>query len=226
MSPSPLLRPLDLELPPLPPDIHLVMGGADVGPIDGDAFMRLAADGRIGPATLAWHPALDAWAEIRQLPELAWVLARPVAPQAAQSCRLAGLGRRLAAGSVDMLVWLAAVNALAFPLGLTSALTGASEDSDLAMRFNLMAQIVAAAYFILPMSRIGGGATPGYRLFGLRLVAADDLRAPGAIRTVVWYIVTYVRFVGWLTYFIDSRRRMLHNIVSNTIVIVARGTPS
>jgi uncharacterized RDD family membrane protein YckC len=222
MSPPP--RPLDFRQPPLPPGVHLVIDGADFGPVDPELLLRLAADGRIGPETLAWHPSLDAWTEIARLPEIAWALEGPTAATAGPApLATAGLIVRLAAGAVDVAVWLGLVGLMSVPLGLMPILSGASDDSDLARRFDLLAQGTAAVYYVLPMSRIGGGATIGYRLFGLRLVAARDLRAPGVFQTFVWYIVTYLRLIGWLTYFFDSKRRMLHNIVSNTLVIVARG---
>lgn len=222
-QPSPS-RSQDPKAPPLPPDIHLVVDGVDVGPVTDEELLRLAAEGEIGPATLAWHPALDEWIEIGRLPEMAWVVERPTAVETVEPlCVLAGFGVRFAAGGIDMVIWLVLVSLLAVPLGLTSALSGTENDPALAARFNIMAQLAAALYFIVPMSAIGGGATPGYRLFGLRLVEAKSLRAPGVIRTFVWYIVTYVRFVGWVTYFIDSKRRMLHNIISGTLVITVRG---
>lgn len=211
--------PVDTELPP---DIHVVVDGADVGPLEGPALRQLFLDGKIGPSTLAWHPALDAWAEIGQMPELAAIVVPPppvVAEPPAPA--LAPLAPRLFAGAVDLAIWLALLVLIALPLGFAPLLEGV-EDSDLAGRFDILAQLLSALYFILPMSVIGGGATPGYRLFGLRLVAANTNEPPGVIRTLVWYMVTYLDLVGWLAYFFDPKRRMLHNIASNTLVISIR----
>ena len=225
MPPEPR-RTSDFEPPPFPPGVHLVIDGVDSGPVDGRTFLKLAGEGAIGPDTLAWYPALQDWTEIGRLPGLAEMLAAPIpAERAVESPELAGLPRRLAAGIVDMVAWLGLVALLSVPLGLTAVLVGASDDPQLARRFDLLAQGTAAAYYVVPMSRLAGGATLGYRLLGLRLVAAGTLAAPGVFRTIVWYIVTYVRLVGWLTYFFDSKRRMLHNIVSNTLVIVAAQGP-
>ena len=217
-------RPSELGQSLLPPGVHLVIDGADRGPIDAASFGSLAAEGRIGAATLAWHPGLDDWTEIGRLPELAGLIGpaaslevRPAVPV------IAGLVPRLAAGTVDLVAWLGLVALLSVPLGLTSALTGASDDPALAHRFDLLAQGTAAIYYLVLMSGLGGGASLGYRLLGLRLVKEPDFAPPSLLRTIVWYIVTYVRIVGWLTYFFDSKRRMLHNIVSQTLVIVARG---
>ncbi|HLG88773.1 MAG TPA: RDD family protein [Alphaproteobacteria bacterium] len=218
-------RSSDSGQPPFPPGVHLVVGGADSGPLDFEAFRKLADQGAIGPDTLAWYPALQNWTEIAQVPDLAQVLAPPtLAERPAEAPALARLPRRLGAGVVDLVIWLGLVGLLSVPLGLTPILTGTSDDPQLAQRFDLLAQGTAAVYYVVPMSRLAGGATVGYRLLGLRLVAADTLAPPGVLRTIVWYIVTYVRLVGWLTYFFDSKRRMLHNIISNTLVIVARGS--
>jgi len=227
MPPEPR-RPSDLKELPLPPGVHLVIDGADSGPIDPETFHRLASEGRVGPGTLAWYPEIENWTEIRHLPELTRALESPPAEARAraQSPAMAGLAVRLAAGAVDAVAWLGLVGLLSVPLGLTPVLIGASDDPELARRFDLLAQGTAAVYYVAPMSRLGGGATIGYRLFGLRLVATGDLGPPSVLRAIVWYIVSYVRLIGWITYFFDSKRRMLHNIVSNTLVIVAGGPRS
>jgi uncharacterized RDD family membrane protein YckC len=83
--------------------------------------------------------------------------------------------------------------------------------------------MAAALYFIVPMSRLGGGQTPGYALLGLRLVDREKLQPPSLFRPLVWYIVSFARLIGWLTYFYDSHHRMLHDLASGTLVIVDRG---
>jgi uncharacterized RDD family membrane protein YckC len=207
--------------PPLPPDVHFVVDAADLGPLGSDQVMRLVADGRIGPKTLAWHPALDQWTEVEYLPELNWLIQSggPIAV-APPTPVLAGLGARVAAGVVDIVLWLGIAIGTAAAFGYWPALAGPQNDPDFDRWFDLLAEFGAAVYFIIPMSRIGGGATPGYRLFRLRLVVEPSLQPPDLLRTLVWYIVTFGRVIGWLTYFVDSKRRMLHNLVSNTLVIV------
>jgi len=213
--------------PGLPPDIHIVIDGADVGPVEAGELRRLYQEDRIGPSTLAWHPALDDWAEIGQMPELAWIIAPPAPPVAEPvPASLAHLPARLLAGGVDLAIWLIVLALIALPLGFAPVLEGTKEDPQLATRFDLLAQFASAVYFILPMSSVGGGATPGYRLLGLRLVAAETMQPPGILRTLVWYMMTYLDLVGWLTYFFDSKRRMLHNIVSDTLVVSVRGQMS
>jgi len=222
------LSPLSHAQPenPPPPDIHLVVDDKIVGPISSDEIVALHMGGRIGPATLAWHPALDGWAAIETLPEISALLplaaaAEPKPGDAA--AQLAGFGVRFAAGAVDMLAWLSSIIAIALPLGLWTNFVQGLDRPLLGSRFDLLAQVGAALYFILPMSRIGGGATPGYSIFGLRLVDRRSLRPPTFLKTVIWYITTYVRLVGCLTFFIDSHNRMLHNLASDTLVIVDRG---
>src|SRR5579871_6823223 len=89
MPPEPR-RPTDLAPLPFPLGVHLVIDGADSGPVDGETFLKLAHQGAIGPDTLAWYPALQDWTEIGRLPDLAPMLAPPVpAERAGDSPELA-----------------------------------------------------------------------------------------------------------------------------------------
>jgi uncharacterized RDD family membrane protein YckC len=208
----------------LPPYIHLILDDKDTGPLEPVEVFRLFDEGRVGPATPAWHPALDDWREIAHLPEIAWILA---APSEAAETPLAGpvladFGPRFAAGAVDLSIWLVLVTLTGILLGIVMNRIQGVDGPVLGVRFNILAQIGALLYFVLPMSRIGGGATPGYFLFGLKLVDRDNLQAPGLIQTFVWYMTTYVRLIGCLTYFIDTQHRMFHNFVSRTLVIIDR----
>jgi uncharacterized RDD family membrane protein YckC len=208
----------------LPPYIHLILDEKDTGPLEPDEIFRLYAEGRISPMTPAWHPALDDWQEIAHLPELAWILATPFESAEVRLALpvLADFGPRFAAGAVDLAIWLMLVTLIGILLGIVMNRIQGIEGPVLGVRFNILAQIGALLYFVLPMSRIGGGATPGYFLFGLKLVDRDNLQAPGLIQTFVWYMTTYVRLVGCLTYFIDTQHRMFHNFVSRTLVIIDR----
>jgi uncharacterized RDD family membrane protein YckC len=216
MAPPPLMA---------PPDLHMVIDAEIVGPLDAAEAMRLVGSGRAGPATLAWHPALDQWAAIERLPELAWLLRPEERPAALDHSDLARFGPRFAAGLFDTVLcsWIVILPSAA--LGFWPVLIGTAPDSPAATWFDWAESLVIAAYFIIPMSRIGGGATPGYRLFRLRLVEEPTRLAPGLGRTIVWYIATFGLIVGWLIYFVDSKRRMLQNLVSNTIVIALPRRP-
>ncbi len=216
----------------LPPDTHLVIDDEIMGPFDAPAIRALIAEGRVTAGTFAWHPALDGWAALENLPELSWLLSLPArseeAPQSAvvpgaPAVEPARLGPRLAAGAVDFAVWLVLAVAIGAPLSAGINWIEGADRSIFNPRFDLLAQMIAALYFMVPMSRLGGGRTPGYRLLGLRLVAHRDLQPPSLVRAFIWYLVSFARLIGWLTYFVDPQHRMLHDFASGTLVIVDRG---
>ena len=213
-------QPQIADHPPAPPEIHLVVDGAVVGPVDESAMAKLVSEGRVGSHTLAWHAALDEWAPVETLPELRWLIGPSQEASVVPGVVFAGFARRLAAGSVDTVLCSAMLVAPAAVLGFWPVLIGVEQDLVFDLWFNFLGSAATAAYFVLPMSWIGGGATPGYRLFGLRLIEEKTLRPPGLLRTAAWYVVTFGLFVGWLTYFVDPKRRMLHNLISHTLVIL------
>ena len=209
----------------IPPDTHLVVDDEVAGPFDAAQIRALVAKGRVTGATYAWHPALDGWGALESMPELSWVLDAPLAP--AEPATIppapATLGSRLAAGAIDFIIWLALAVAVGAPLSAGLNWAEGVNQTVFNPRFDGLAQLIAALYFILPMSRVGGGHTLGYRLLGLRLVDRRELRPPSLVRTFIWYAVSFARLIGWVTYFVDSRHRMLHDLASGTLVIADRG---
>ena len=209
----------------VPPDTHLVIDDEVAGPFDAAGIRVLVAEGRVTGATYAWHPALEGWGALQTMPELAWLLDEaPLAlPEPLAPPLPATLGRRLAAGAVDFFAWLILAVAIGAPLSAGINWLEGADRPVFNPRFDGLAQLIAALYFILPMSRVGGGRTPGYRLLGLRLVDREALRPPGLFRAFIWYVVSFARLVGWVTYFMDSEHRMLHDLASGTRVIVDHG---
>ncbi len=147
-----------------------------------------------------------------------------VAAAAAEPPALAGFGVRVGAAAIDLVLWLALSLATGIILYGLAQLGGSADDPISGGRLSLLAQCAAALYFIGLMSRIGGGATVGYRLFGLRLVDQKTLTPPDLFCAILWYVTSYVRFIGFVTFFFDPRRRMLHNLTSGTVVVVV-GSP-
>lgn len=65
--------------------------------------------------------------------------------------------------------------------------------------------------------------TPGDRFFGLRVVDETTRRPLSVSQALTWtgcYIPLW--FMSWIWYFYDDKKRMLHNIVSKTIVVSER----
>ncbi len=221
---SPKIRDADaagLPPPDLPPDIHVVIDDRDTGPLEAAEVSALVALGRAGPRTLAWHPALDDWAQIGTLPEMAQLLIPEIAT-VPQPLALAPAGRRILAGAIDLALWLSLTFSMGLALSVAARLMGAAADPLAGWNFDLLAQSAGALYFIILMSRIGGGATPGYHLLGLRLVDRRRLQPPGVASTCIWYVTSFLRSIGFVTVFFDPRRRMLHNMISGTLVVVVR----
>jgi uncharacterized RDD family membrane protein YckC len=85
------------------------------------------------------------------------------------------LSRRTAAGIADILV-------LGVGITIFTALLGASTD----VRF--VAQLLQAAYWIVPQSRLGSGQTIGKRLFDLRVVTSDGGLASLGMSAWRWFV--------------------------------------
>jgi uncharacterized RDD family membrane protein YckC len=117
----------------------------------------------------------------------------------------AELGERFVAGLLDGLI-------LVIPYLLASALLPI-----------VGSLIVGAAYYMYFFSENGGGRTIGYRVMNLRLVDQQSLTPISAGTAALWYLIfALVSIIGWIWFFFDSQKRMLHNIASHTIVINER----
>ncbi len=82
--------------------------------------------------------------------------------------------------------------------------------------------LVALAYFVLLEA---GGGTPGKRLLGMRIVAADDGGAPGFKRALIRNLMQIVDalpvlyLVGILTIATSERKQRLGDRVAGTYVV-------
>jgi uncharacterized RDD family membrane protein YckC len=85
----------------------------------------------------------------------------------------------------------------------------------------LVVVIVATAYF--PWFWARGGATPGMKRFGLRVVD-DHTGGPigggkAVLRLVGMWISSLVFYLGFAWILIDSRRRGWHDLIAGTVVV-------
>lgn len=207
---------------------YVYVEGQAVGPLPLEGLKPLVETGKVTGDTLTWTEALERWQSARTLaaltaafPALATVPRKPAKPRAAAapSDSLASFGARFAAGGIDVLL-------LGLPLGLAALILGAPQPGQSRSLFlpgigvmDWLFLLLSAAYFIGFMSKAGGGRTPGYRLLGLRLVARETRAAPAFGAVLLWAVVNSVNAVGFLWYFFTAERRMLHNIVSDTLVL-------
>lgn len=131
--------------------------------------------------------------------------------------RFAGLHLRAVAGLIDaLLLSVLAIGSMQLSGDLERLRGGESFGW---MLYPWWVNLLFLLYFLIFFSRLGGGQSFGYRAMHLRMVDQTTLRPASLPRLVLWYIGTFILPVGWLWYFADRRRRMLHNIVSRTVVL-------
>jgi uncharacterized RDD family membrane protein YckC len=138
----------------------------------------------------------------------------------------AGIATRAVALAIDVAI----AQVIVLSGGAIFALVGSLVD----VRFNTLAQILAAAawlavvgcYFVLFWST--AGQTPGMRLMALRVVTPAGTH-PGVIRSIVRLVALGLAiiplFAGFLPVLFDARRRGLHDMIAGTVVHYAGNEP-
>jgi uncharacterized RDD family membrane protein YckC len=208
---------------------YVILDGESVGPLSAAEIAELAAAGRVSATTRAWHEELDHWIEIGRMAELVAevpALALAELPEAAPvfDAPLAPFGRRVAAGAIDSLLVYLIVTPLFLVVPPLTSIWGASltEEATLIDEIVLLATITAlSALYYIPPLWLANGQTIGYLAMRLRLVDERTRSVPSPGQLVLWCAATSLLFVGWILYFVDARRRMLHNFVSRTAVVRA-----
>ncbi len=217
--------------------------GDTVGPLDDARIRTLVGRGAIRLDTYCWT---DGWTEWRRVSDATELVARygealksgPARPRrsaapvterktgrrrrgAAAEPVLAHLGQRLIAGGIDALLIALVYFGFAWLAGaIDPAALVRGEISMMVPRWlELITYLGIAAYYLLLMSPVGDGQTLGYAAMGLQLIDRETREPPQGGRLLVWYIGTWLAFIGWVWYFHTTERQMLHNIVSNTIVV-------
>lgn len=138
------------------------------------------------------------------------------------SYRLAGIGARMIAHMVDLIIISSALGVLTCGLGFISTLS-----PGLATALMLISMFLGFfAYFIF-FEAVWNGATPGKRVMNLRVRMADGTHAPfGAVmgrnllRIADFMPVMY--FAGSLAMFLNPRSQRLGDLVAGTVVIQER----
>jgi uncharacterized RDD family membrane protein YckC len=81
--------------------------------------------------------------------------------------------------------------------------------------------VVSLAYF--PYFWANGGATPGMRIFRLRVVRDVDggpvSGVQAILRLIGYWVSATVFYLGFVWVFIDQRRRGWHDLIAGTVVI-------
>jgi uncharacterized RDD family membrane protein YckC len=151
------------------------------------------------------------------------VPAEPVGP--APGVRFAPHGPRLVAYIVDsiLLVGLAAI--ISLPLAAALGVAAAGGDEPIAVAFGVLifAALLAVTLGYFPFFWASGGATPGMRLFRLRLVRDHDGGPVGwgaaLLRLLGFWVSSLVFYLGFAWILIDSRRRGWHDLLAGTVMV-------
>lgn len=129
----------------------------------------------------------------------------------------AGLARRLAAASYDLLVLGGVLMSTSFPIVMARNGT-AVPIGNAAFRVFLLAQV--AAFFLFFWCR--GGQTPGMRAWGLRVEMTDGraLGLPAAMRRLAASMLSGAALgLGFLWILLDSQQRAWHDRLGATRVV-------
>lgn len=157
-------------------------------------------------------------------PPASWAVPpEPLGP--APGVRFASHGGRLLAYVVDVILVSVLVGVVAVVLSfLVAAFAVAGADS-LAVLTGVLVLVavflVSLLYF--PWFWAKGGATPGMRIFNLRVVRDRDGGPIGwgeaFLRLIGFWVSSAVFYLGFVWILIDKRRRGWHDIIAGTVMV-------
>lgn len=136
-----------------------------------------------------------------------------------------GFGARLVAYLVDAFIAGLLATAVAM-LGIIVLVAGARTDSEFVSFTGVVVivvgvVVVSLAYF--PWFWVHGGATPGMRLFDLRVVRDVDggpvSGGQAVLRLVGYWISSAIFYLGFIWVLVDKRRRGWHDLLAGTVVV-------
>lgn len=169
--------------------------------------------------------------------------AEPVGP--APGVRFAGHGARLGAYVIDAIIVGTVTTLLLFVImiPLIRALVDAvGSDGNIdrgelggllaavgpSVAFSILGVLVIGVFALLyfPFFWARGGATPGMKVAGIRVVNDRDGTRVGwsaaLLRLVGWWVSGVVFYLGFVWILVDSRRRGWHDLIAGTCVISTR----
>ena len=134
-------------------------------------------------------------------------------------------GARLVAYIVDAILIGVLVTALVIALSILTA--GLAAAGAVALAFlgglALLVGVFAVSLGYFPWFWVNGGATPGMRIFNLRVVRDRDGGPIGwgeaILRLIGFWISSLVFYLGFVWILIDKRRRGWHDLIAGTVMI-------
>lgn len=224
--------------------------GHEYGPASLEEIRQWCEDGRVAPGTPVWRDDERRWLPAGNRAELQWDLPKPpepppvLVPEPPRS-RPAGFLVRMAAYLFDRLILLCLISFVTLPWNgkLSEMQTAAQAEMkrvsaagpqepekvnwEVLRRFVLVMSAIEVpitfTYFILFNTL--RGATPGKRLFGLRIVRLDgsDISLGQAIGRQFGYWLSFLPVgMGFLMIAMTPERRALHDLVARTQVVFQR----
>lgn len=136
-----------------------------------------------------------------------------------------GFGARLVAYLVDGFIAGLLATAVAM-LGIIVLVAGARTDSEFVSFIGVVVivagvVVVSLAYF--PWFWVHGGATPGMKLFDLRVVRDVDggpvSGGQAVLRLVGYWISSAIFYLGFIWVLVDKRGRGWHDLLAGTVVV-------
>jgi uncharacterized RDD family membrane protein YckC len=143
----------------------------------------------------------------------------------APGVRFASHGARLVAYIVDGILISVLATAVFIALSIVAGLFAAAGAAPLAVVALILAVVatflVGLGYF--PWFWANGGATPGMRIFNLRIVRDRDGSPIGwseaILRLIGFWVSSLVFYLGFIWIFIDKRRRGWHDLIAGTVMV-------
>jgi uncharacterized RDD family membrane protein YckC len=143
----------------------------------------------------------------------------------APGVRFAGHGARLGAYIVDAILVGVLVTAVAIALSLLTAGLAAADAGPLAAlsALVLLVAVFAVSLGYFPWFWVHGGATPGMRIFNLRVVRDVDGGPLGwgaaLLRLIGFWVSSLVFYLGFIWILVDKRHRGWHDLIAGTVVV-------
>lgn len=208
-------------------EYYFHIDGQNVGPLKEDQIREYIVGGKITKKTLAWKQGMEQWAQVKDIPglmaafpELHGTTFSPPPPPGGEAQEQAQPQQQAFAGYQQAAVRYADFMPR-FIAGLIDAAILFVPSLILGTFIPYVGGfVVSIPYYIYFMSNNGGGQTIGYKAMKLKLLSEETMQPAPVAPIFLWYIVlSFVGFIGWIWFFTDKKRRMLHNIASNTIVV-------
>jgi len=162
-----------------------------------------------------------------------WAPPKPIgpAPGVVYASHGARLGAFLIDGLIVGLLFGLAFAVVGFLVALTVASTAATRSPGAFFAFFaffplliLGSYVVQGGYFAVSWYR--GGATPGMRVVGIRVVRSVDggplTKQQAILRTVGYWVSSAVLYLGFIWILIDDRHQGWHDKIADTLVVEAR----